>query len=93
MLFAATSGDNNAMHIDEDFASTTAFKRRIAHGMLTASVISVALAGRMPGPGSVYWSQSLRFKAPVNPGDILRATVTVKELLRERRDIRKRSET
>ena len=67
ILFAGASGDNNAMHINEEFAQGTAFKGRIAHGMLTASVISAAIAGRLPGPGTVYLSQSLRFKAPVRP--------------------------
>jgi 3-hydroxybutyryl-CoA dehydratase len=65
LLFAAASGDNNAVHINEEFARTTVFKGRIAHGMLSASVISAALAGRLPGPGTVYLGQNLRFKAPV----------------------------
>lgn len=84
VMFAGASGDNNAMHINEDFARTTPFKGRIAHGMLTASVISAAIAGRLPGPGTVYLSQSLRFKAPVRPGDTVHATVTVKELFPEK---------
>ena len=85
VLFAAASGDNNAMHINEEFAQTTQFKGRIAHGMLTASVISAAIAGRLPGPGTVYLGQNLRFKAPVRPGDTVHATVTVKELMPEKR--------
>jgi 3-hydroxybutyryl-CoA dehydratase len=85
ILFAGASGDNNAMHINEEFAQTTAFKGRIAHGMLTASVISAAIAGRLPGPGTVYLGQNLRFKAPVRPGDTVKATVTVKELSVEKR--------
>jgi 3-hydroxybutyryl-CoA dehydratase len=84
LLFAATSGDNNAVHINEEFARTTPFKGRIAHGMLSASVISAALAGRLPGPGSVYLGQNLRFKAPVRPGDTVHATVAVKELQLEK---------
>jgi 3-hydroxybutyryl-CoA dehydratase len=80
LLFAAASGDNNAVHINEEFARTTVFKGRIAHGMLSASVISAALAGHLPGPGTVYLGQNLRFKAPVRPGDTVHATVTVKEL-------------
>ena len=84
LSFAAASGDNNAVHVDEEFARTTPFKGRIAHGMLTASVISAALAGRLPGPGTVYLGQNLRFKAPVRPGDIVHATVTVKELQLEK---------
>jgi 3-hydroxybutyryl-CoA dehydratase len=80
LLFAAASGDNNAVHINEEFARTKVFKGRIAHGMLSASVISAALAGHLPGPGTVYLGQNLRFKAPVRPGDTVHATVTVKEL-------------
>jgi len=77
ILFAGASGDNNAMHINEEFAAETPFRGRIAHGMLTASVISAAIAGRLPGPGTVYLGQNLRFKAPVRPGDTVHATVTV----------------
>ena len=87
ILFAGASGDNNAMHINEEFAQSTQFKGRIAHGMLTASVISAAIAGRLPGPGPVYLSQNLRFKAPVRPGDTVHATVTVKELIPEKRRV------
>jgi len=87
VLFAAVSGDNNAMHINEEFAQTIRFKGRIAHGMLTASVISAAIAGRLPGPGTVYLSQTLRFKAPVKPGDTVHATVTVVALLPEKRRV------
>lgn len=85
VMFAATSGDNNAMHINEEFARTTQFKGRIAHGMLTASVISAAIAIRLPGPGTVYLGQNLRFRAPVKAGDTVHATVTVKDLLAEKR--------
>jgi len=88
VLFASASGDNNAMHINEEFAQTTQFKGRIAHGMLTASVISAAIAGRLPGPGTVYMGQNLRFMAPVRPGDTVHATVTVKELVPEKRRAR-----
>ena len=87
VLFASASGDNNAMHINEEFALTTQFNGRIAHGMLTASVISAAIAGRLPGPGTVYLGQNLRFKAPVRPGDTVHATVTVKELFLEKRRV------
>jgi 3-hydroxybutyryl-CoA dehydratase len=87
VLFAGASGDNNAVHINEEFARGTAFKGRIAHGMLTASVISAAIAGRLPGPGTVYLSQNLRFKAPVRPGDTVCAQVTVKELLLDKRRV------
>ncbi len=87
ILFAGASGDNNAMHINEEFAQGTGFKGRIAHGMLTASVISAAIAGRLPGPGTVYLGQNLRVKAPVRPGDTVQATVTVKELSAEKRRV------
>ncbi|HRO57709.1 MAG TPA: MaoC family dehydratase [Burkholderiaceae bacterium] len=87
VLFAGASGDNNAVHINEEFAQTTPFKGRIAHGMLTASVISAAIAGRLPGPGTVYLGQTLRFKAPVRPGDTVHASVTVKELVPEKRRV------
>lgn len=87
VLFAGASGDNNAVHINEDFARGTAFKGRIAHGMLTASVISAAIAGRLPGPGTVYLSQNLRFKAPVRPGDTVCAKVTIKDLFLEKRRV------
>ena len=84
VLFAAASGDNNAVHINEEFAQTTQFKGRIAHGMLSASVISAAIAGRLPGAGTIYLGQNLRFKAPVRPGDTVHATVTVKEVFPEK---------
>ncbi len=87
VLFAGASGDNNAVHINEEFARTTQFGGRIAHGMLTASVISAAIAGRLPGPGTVYLGQNLRFKAPVRPGETVHATVTVKELIPEKRRV------
>ena len=84
VLFAAVSGDNNAIHINEEFAAGTIFKRRIADGMLSASVISAAIANKLPGPGTIYMSQSLRFRAPVRAGDTVRATVTIKELIPEK---------
>ena len=84
VLFAGVSGDNNAIHTNEEFARTTIFGGRIAHGFLSASVISAAVANRLPGPGTVYLSQALRFKAPVKPGDTVHATVTVKSLQPEK---------
>jgi 3-hydroxybutyryl-CoA dehydratase len=80
VLFAAASGDNNAIHINEEFARATAFGGRIAHGMLSASVISAAIANKLPGPGTVYLGQNLRFVAPVRPGDTVHATVKVAEV-------------
>ncbi|MBC8749237.1 MULTISPECIES: MaoC family dehydratase [Paraburkholderia] len=87
LLFAGASGDINAVHINEQFAQTTPFKGRIAHGMLTASIISAAIAGRLPGPGTIYLGQNLRFKAPVRPGDTVQAEVTVKELIHDKRRV------
>lgn len=81
VLFAGVSGDNNALHINEEYAQTTQFAGRIAHGMLTASVISAAVANKLPGPGAVYMSQSLIFRAPVRSGDTVHAKVTVKEII------------
>ncbi|WP_420566857.1 MaoC family dehydratase [Thalassovita sp.] len=80
ILFAGASGDNNAIHINEEFARTTPFKGRIAHGFLTASTISAAIANHLPGPGSVYMSQQMRFVGPVRPGDTVQAKVRVKEV-------------
>lgn len=84
VLFAGASGDNNAIHINEAFAKTTPFKGRIAHGFLTASTISAAIANRLPGPGTIYMSQQMSFVGPVRPGDTVDAVVTVKELIREK---------
>ncbi|MBN1966185.1 MAG: MaoC family dehydratase [Anaerolineae bacterium] len=75
--FAAASGDTNPLHLDEAYAATTIFGRRIAHGMLTASLISAVLANDLPGQGTIYLSQSMQFKAPVFIGDTITATVTV----------------
>lgn len=84
VLFAGVSGDTNAIHINEEYAATTTFKGRIAHGMLSASVISAAVANRLPGPGAIYLNQQLNFLAPVRPGDTVHATVKVRELNRDR---------
>ena len=78
--FAEVTGDHNPIHVDEEFAKTTRFGRRIAHGMLTASLISSVLANKLPGEGSVYLGQTLQFVAPVFPGDEITARVTVKEI-------------
>jgi 3-hydroxybutyryl-CoA dehydratase len=86
-LFSGASGDITAVHINEQFAQTTPFKGRIAHGMLTASIISAAIAGRLPGPGTIYLGQNLRFKAPVRPGETVCAEVTIKELIPEKRRV------
>jgi 3-hydroxybutyryl-CoA dehydratase len=78
--FADVTGDHNPIHVDDGFAKTTRFGRRIAHGMLTASLISSLLANKLPGAGSVYLGQTLQFVAPVFPGDEVTARVTVKEI-------------
>jgi len=78
--FAAVSGDVNPVHMDEAFAKGTPFGGRIAHGMLGAAYISAVLGNRLPGPGAIYLSQSLRFRRPVRIGDPVVARVTVKAL-------------
>lgn len=77
LLFAKLSGDLNPVHLDEQYAKTTPFGGRIAHGMLTAAFISAALAQHLPGPGAIYRNQSLRFRAPVRIGDTLTITIEV----------------
>lgn len=83
--FAALSGDTNPVHLDQAYAETTPFKARIAHGMLSVGFISAVLGTKLPGPGAVYMSQTLRFKAPVKIGDTVTATCTVTELIPEKR--------
>jgi 3-hydroxybutyryl-CoA dehydratase len=78
--FAALTGDNNPVHLDDTYAATTRFGRRIAHGMIAAGLISAALANDLPGPGTVYLSQTLKFKGPVYPGDTITTTVEVKSV-------------
>jgi 3-hydroxybutyryl-CoA dehydratase len=75
--FADITGDHNPMHVDDEFAKRTRFGRRIAHGMLSASLISSVIANELPGRGSIYLSQTLQFVAPVFPGDVVTARVTV----------------
>ena len=87
VLYAETSGDNNPLHFDEDFASQTMFKGRIAHGMWSAGLISTCIGTVMPGPGSIYMGQALVFKFPVTIGDTLTATLTVKQKLEKRKSV------
>ena len=82
--FAALTGDTNPVHLDDEFAATTRFGKRIAHGMLAVSIISAALANDLPGPGTVYLSQSVQFKAPVYPGDTVTATIEVKAVRQDK---------
>lgn len=80
VLFAGVSGDINAMHLNEEYAKTTPFGGRIAHGFLTGSLISAVIGNRLPGPGTIYLSQQMRFKAPVRAGETVEATVTVQSV-------------
>jgi 3-hydroxybutyryl-CoA dehydratase len=86
-MFAGISGDTNPVHLDDDFAKQTIFGERIAHGMLSASFISTVFGTQLPGPGCVYLSQSLRFKAPVKIGDRVEARVCIKEILTDKRRV------
>lgn len=79
--FAVLTGDNNPIHLDESYASATPFKHRIAQGMLTATCIATIFGTKLPGPGAIYVSQTLNFKAPVYIGDRIIATVRVSELI------------
>ena len=83
--FADVSGDTNPVHLDQAYAEKTMFKGRIAHGMLGAAFISAVLGTKMPGPGAIYMSQVLRFKAPVRIGDEVVTTCTVKEVVPEKK--------
>jgi 3-hydroxybutyryl-CoA dehydratase len=76
-IFSEISGDTNPVHLDEAFAATTPFKKRIAHGMLSASLVSTVLGTKLPGPGCIYLSQSLKFRAPVYIGDTVEAICKV----------------
>lgn len=80
IAFAAVTGDNNPVHLDADYAATTSFGERIAHGMLSAGYISAVIGTTLPGPGAIYLSQSLRFKRPVKIGDEVTARATITEI-------------
>src|SRR5450631_1109471 len=82
--FAEVTGDRNPIHLSEHFAAKTPFGTRIAHGLYTASLISAVLGTRLPGPGAIYISQTLNFRAPVKIGDTVVVTVTVAELMPEK---------
>lgn len=75
--FAAVSGDENPLHLDEAFAATTVFKGRVAHGMLAGAYISAVLGTKLPGPGAVFVSQTMNFKRPIRPGDTVTTRVVV----------------
>ncbi len=79
-LFAEVSTDRNPVHLDDDYANDTIFEGRIAHGMLTAGLISAVIGEQLPGHGTVYLGQTLKFMAPVRPGDMVMAEVEVTEI-------------
>ncbi len=83
-MFAGVSGDTNPLHLDSDFASSSVFGGRVAHGMLSASLLSTIFGTKLPGPGCIYLSQSLRFRAPVRVGDTVVARATVEKIDGER---------
>ena len=86
-LFAEVSTDRNPVHLDDEYAMDTIFEGRIAHGMLTAGLISAVIGEQLPGHGAVYLGQSLKFLAPVRPGDRVRAEVTVTAVDNARRRV------
>ena len=86
-MFAEVSTDHNPVHLDQAYAETTMFKTRIAHGMLSAGFISAVLGTKLPGKGAIYLAQSLKFKAPVKLGDEVTATVTVKDIVTEKKRV------
>lgn len=87
-LFAGISGDTNPVHINDDYAQTTMFGKRIVHGMFSAALISTVAGTKLPGPGAIYVDQSVKFKAPVFIGDTAKATVTVLEIDSRRRRVK-----
>ncbi|MEO0501867.1 MAG: MaoC family dehydratase [Pseudomonadota bacterium] len=87
-MFAAISTDRNPVHLDDDYARDTIFEGRIAHGMLTAGLVSAVIGEQLPGHGTVYLGQSLKFLAPVRPGDMVEAVVTVTDIDFSKRRVR-----
>jgi len=85
--FGAISGDMNPAHFDDEYARSTPFKTRIAHGMLSAGFISTVLGMKMPGPGTIFMGLNIRFKAPVRIGDTVTATCTVRDIVPEKRRV------
>lgn len=86
-LFAEVSGDDNPVHLDAEYAAGTMFGERIAHGMLSAGFISAVIGTRLPGPGAIYMSQQMRFKAPVKIGDVVTAQCTITDINEARRRV------
>ena len=91
-LFAEVSTDHNPVHLDDDYAQDTMFKGRIAHGMLTAGLISAVIGEQLPGHGTIYMGQTLTFMAPVRPGDVVTAEVTVMDLDHQKRRVTLKTE-
>jgi 3-hydroxybutyryl-CoA dehydratase len=91
VLFAGITGDTNPAHLDEEYAKSTRFGGRIAHGLLVAGLISSVLGTRLPGPGAVYVSQDLRFRGPARPGDTVTARVEVLDVDVEKNRVRLRT--
>ncbi|MEO1678459.1 MAG: MaoC family dehydratase [Pseudomonadota bacterium] len=87
-MFATISTDHNPVHLDEDYARDTIFAGRIAHGMLTAGLISAVIGEQLPGHGTVYLGQTLKFMAPVRPGDTVRAEVEVLDIDHSKRRVK-----
>lgn len=84
VLFAAVTGDTNPMHLNEEYAKKSFFGERIAHGMLAAGLITKVMGTQLPGPGTIYMSQSLRFRKPVRIGETVTATVEITALNAEK---------
>ena len=86
--YAGITGDLNPAHINEEYARNTFFRTRIAHGMLTAGFISAIIGTKLPGPGTIYIGQNLKFKAPVRIGDTITASVEVTEIIKEKNRVK-----
>lgn len=86
--FAGISGDFNPIHINEQYANTTKFNKRISHGMLTASLISTVIGNQLPGVGTIYLSQSTKFLKPVYIGDTITASVSIEEIHIEKNTVK-----
>lgn len=87
VMFAGISGDTNPVHMHEEFGTSSMFKGRIAHGMLSASLLSTVFGTKLPGPGAIYLSQNLRFKAPVRIGDTVTARATITEIVTDKKRV------
>ena len=87
VIFAGISGDNNPLHLNEEFAKESIFRGRIAHGMLTAVFIATVLGTKLPGPGCIYMNQEVKFRAPVRPGETVTTTVTISDVFVEKKRV------